>query len=72
MTTIDRRTSDRRAVHRGGRRLDDDLPGKRCACEAESIRVGQGWRLVWQQCGSCGEVWLERKPPPVSTPAWPR
>jgi hypothetical protein len=71
MIQIDRRKSQRRAVQRGGRRLEDLLPGKRCPCEAESVTVGKGWRLVWQQCETCGDVWPQRKPPVAGMRAFP-
>jgi transcription elongation factor Elf1 len=68
MIEIDRRKSQRRATQRGGRRLEDTLTGKRCTCEAESLAVGKGARLVWQQCGICGEVWQQRQSPAADMP----
>jgi hypothetical protein len=60
MTLAERRIGQRRAEARGGRRTDDPLPGKRCACEGAVTAIGAGRQFVWMRCCTCGEVWALR------------
>jgi hypothetical protein len=57
MTPVDRRKGQRRAVSRGGRRLEDWVPVRRCPCEAGDMCVGEGNHFEWRQCKACGSVW---------------
>jgi len=57
MGHAERRHEERRAVSRGGRRLEDWDLVHRCSCEAGDTRVGKARHFEWRQCKACGSVW---------------
>ena len=58
-----RRYVERRAVARGGRRMEDWLPqgARPCRCVAVASAVGSGRTFLWYRCEQCGSVWAVRK-----------
>jgi hypothetical protein len=70
MEPLERRKAARRAVARGGRRLEDWLPvsARPCGCGAEAARVGTGRQFIWCRCAACGSIWALQKDARASRP----